>query len=412
MLATKKKVLILTADAGFGHRSAANALAAALRARYGEAVQAEILNPLDDRKTPLLLRESQSDYDRLIRKAPELYKLGYDASDLTVTSTLLESTLTVMLFEVMRDTLRKHRPDVIVTTYPLYLAPLYSVFSIFRTFVPLVTVVTDLASVHRLWFHSNVDFLLTPTSIVRDLAIEAGVAAEKIHVTGIPVDPLFAEETRTPPVIRQQLGWLPDNLTVLVAGSKRVSGMIAALKVINHFGAPLQLAVVCGKDHKLFNELHQMTWHVPVHLYEYTNQMPLLMRASDLIVCKAGGLIVTESLACGLPMLLIDVIPGQEKGNMEYVVNNGAGDAVENPMDMLETLSHLWMNDQALLKQRAAQAQKLGRPRAAYEAAGMIWQAALGGRRVLETSWRKPLLALLRANQITAGENESLTGDE
>ncbi len=408
---SKKKVLILTADAGFGHRSAANALAAALQNQYSEAVEVDIVNPLDDRKTPLLLRESQSDYDRLVRKAPELYKLGYDASDLSLTSAILESALTVMLFEVMRDVLRKQRPDVIVTTYPLYQAPLYAVFSVFRTFVPLATVITDLVSVHRLWFHPNVDVLLAPTSIVRNNAIEAGVAAEKIHVTGIPVHPRIAEENRTPREIREQLGWLPDPLTILVVGSKRVSGMMDALQVINHFGAPLQLAVVCGKDRETFSELHQMTWHVPVHLYEYTNEMPLFMRASDLIVCKAGGLIVTESLACGLPMILIDVIPGQEMGNMEYVVENGAGDMVETPMAMLETLSHLWIKDQALLKQRAEQARRLGRPRAAYEAAAWIWEAAQGGVRRLENNRRMSLLALLTDNQIIAGEDESLTGD-
>ncbi len=411
MPGSKKKVLILTADAGFGHRSAANALAAALQNQYGEAVQVEILNPLDDRKTPLLLRESQSDYDRLVRKAPELYKLGYDASDLTLTSAIVESALTVMLFEVMRDVLRKQRPDVIVTTYPLYQAPLYSVFSIFRTFVPLVTVVTDLVSVHRLWFHPNVNYLLAPTPIVRNNAIEAGVAAEKIQVTGIPVHPQIAEGKRAPQEIRAQLGWLPDILTILTVGSKRVSGMMDALQVINHFGAPLQLAVVCGKDRHTYNELHQMTWHVPVHLYEYTSEMPLLMRAADLIVCKAGGLIVTEALACGLPMMLINVIPGQEMGNMEYVVENGAGDAVENPMAVLETLSHLWIRDQELLKQRAAQARRLGRPRAAYEAAAWIWEAAQSGVRRLENNRRMSLLALLTDNQIFAGEDETLTGD-
>ncbi|MFN7036121.1 MAG: hypothetical protein ACK4SN_07110, partial [Bellilinea sp.] len=83
---SRKKVLILTADAGFGHRSAANAVAAALQRQYGDQVQVEIVNPLDDKKTPLLLRESQSDDDLLVRKAPEWYKLGYDASDTTGTS--------------------------------------------------------------------------------------------------------------------------------------------------------------------------------------------------------------------------------------------------------------------------------------------------------------------------------------
>ncbi|MEW6178692.1 MAG: glycosyltransferase [Chloroflexota bacterium] len=406
-----KKVLILTADAGFGHRSAANAIAAALKHQYGHQVEVEIVNPLDDKKTPVLLRESQSDYDLLVRKAPELYKLGYDASDTTLTSLLLESALTVMLFEVLRDLLRKVNPDVIVTTYPLYQAPLTALFSIFRTFVPLITVVTDLVSVHRLWFHTNVDLLLVPTPEVRQLAIDAGIAPEKIHITGIPVHPQIAEEKRSALELRNQLGWKADLFTILAVGSRRVKGLMDALHVINHFGAPLQLVVVCGKDHETYRELHEVIWHVPVHLYEYTSEMPSFMRAADLIVCKAGGLIVTESLACGLPMILVDVLPGQETGNMEYVVNNGAGERVETPLEMLEALAHLWIHDRALLKKRAAHARRLGKPRAAYEAAEWIWQAAQQGKRRLETPRRKSLLDLLTSNQILLREDEPLTED-
>ena len=84
-----KKILILTADAGFGHRSAANAVAAALKEQYAEQVEALILNPLDDKRTPFFLRDSQSDYDRIVRNVPELYRLGYEASDAPIPGTIM-----------------------------------------------------------------------------------------------------------------------------------------------------------------------------------------------------------------------------------------------------------------------------------------------------------------------------------
>ena len=93
----KKRILILTADAGFGHRSAANAVAAALEEVYPDQCQVEISNPLDDHRTPFFLRDSQSDYDTIIRNAPELYRFGYDASDSTVPNSILESALAVLL---------------------------------------------------------------------------------------------------------------------------------------------------------------------------------------------------------------------------------------------------------------------------------------------------------------------------
>ena len=87
-----------------------------------------------------------------------------------------------------------------------------------------------------------------------------------------------------------------------------------------------------------------------------------MMLASDATICKAGGLIVTESLACGIPMMLIDVIPGQEEGNRDYVLKNGAGVLVETPMQTLETLAHWMEGNGEGLNEAAQNAQKIGRP--------------------------------------------------
>jgi len=407
----KKRILILTSDAGFGHRSAANAMAAALEIQYGDQVQIEIVNPLDDKRVLMMLRDSQSDYDRLVRNAPELYRLGYDASDTTVTSVIIESAITVMLFEVMRDLLRKRRPQVIVSTYPLYQAPLEAVFSVYKAFVPVISVITDLATIHRLWFHPGVDGLLVPTEKVRKMAVEAGVAEDKITITGIPVHPQIANEKRPVAEIRAELGWQPDLMTILAVGSKRVAGLVDVLHIINHFGAPMQLVVACGKDQALFADLQKKTWHLPVHLYEYSGDMATMMRAADLVVCKAGGLIVTESLACGLPLLLVDVIPGQETGNMEYVIENGAGQMVASPIEALEAICHLTMENGKVLKEQAANAHRLGRPLAAFKAAELIWLAAQHEPIPRAQSKRKKLLNLLTSKQ-TMWKNDDPRNNE
>ncbi|MRR31013.1 hypothetical protein EG834_11965, partial [bacterium] len=159
-MAEKKRILILTADAGFGHRSAANALAAALEQEHGEECEVKILNPIEDRRAPFYLRDSGADYDRMVRSAPELYKLGYDASDKEIPSLLVENVLTLGLYEIMRDMIRAEDPDAIVSTYPLYQAPLTTYFMLNRYYVPLTMVVTDLATVHRIWFAPGVDMCM------------------------------------------------------------------------------------------------------------------------------------------------------------------------------------------------------------------------------------------------------------
>ena len=248
------------------------------------------------------LHDSQSDYDRIARDMPEVYKFGYDATDINAASGLMERGLQAMLYDAMRSVLQDKQPDVIISTYPLYQAPLGAVFALTKKFIPLVTVVTDLVTVHQIWFSPYPDLTVVPTEAVRDLAIEAKVPAEQIEVIGIPVHPALSQETREKAAIRAELGWDPNLTTILIVGSKRSSLYVDVAHVLNHSGLPVQLIVATGGDDERYEELQKTEWHRPAHVYNFVKNMPTMMRAADAIVCKAGGLTVTESLACGLPL--------------------------------------------------------------------------------------------------------------
>jgi len=372
-----KRILILMADYGYGHHSAANAIAEALKETHGKDSVVEIVNPLDDKRAPALLRNEQANYDDIIREIPDLYKLGYKVSDSPLASDLIENAMTLLLFKLLRDVVRQHQPDVIVCTYPLYPAILSTIFSVENHYIPLITVVTDLVTVHKLWFHPQAGLCLVPTRIVYDLAMEAGLTPEKVKIIGIPVHPELAKRKQDRASIRKSLGWDPDLFTVLAVGSKRVENMYESLDGLNHSGLPLQLVVVAGGDDELYHRLEQVEWHRQAHLYNFVTDMATLMRASDCVLGKAGGLTVSESLACGLPLILIDVIPGQETGNAEYVTHGNAGDLAPDPMSALETMCHWLDKGEELYKIRSKNARRLGRPQAAYETAELAWAAAL-----------------------------------
>ena len=111
-------------------------------------------------------------------------------------------------------------------------------------------------------------------------------------------------------------------------------------------------------------------------MYGFGENLPTMMRAADCVLCKAGGLIVTEALACGLPLLLVDVLPGQETGNAAHVVASGTGQRCDGAIEALETLCHWLDRGGALLAERTRNARRLGRPRAAYDVAELAWTAA------------------------------------
>ncbi len=371
----QKKILILTADAGFGHRSAAIAVSDALKQMYGDQLQIDIINPLDNKKTPFFLRESQSDYDKIIRSIPELYKMGYEASDSILSANVFERTLTVLLFEVILETVQQYQPDIVLTTYPLYQAPFTAARYIHHFKIPIYTVITDLVTVHHIWFNRHVDGVFVPTEEVKQLAVESHVPDERIEITGIPVSPIYCQNTQDKKTLRKDLGWDQNLTTILAVGSRRVEQLEATMNVVNHFGEKLQLIGVAGKDSVLYQQLTEMDWHIPTHIYEYVSDMPRLMLASDCLISKAGGLIVTEALAAGLPIMLIDIIPGQETGNAEYVVNHGAGQITLEPIEVLETLYHWLSNDRKILIERSENAKCIGKPDSAMQIAQVLYAA-------------------------------------
>lgn len=372
------RVLILTADAGFGHRSAANAIAAAFASRYDDRIAATVVNPLDDPKTPVTLRNSQRDYDWVIQQAPELYSRGYKATDRSLPATVMDSGLVAMLYRTMRNILLKHQPDLIIATFPLYQAALDIIYRVTRRYIPIFTVVTDLVTVHRIWFQSSSALTIVPTQAVADLARKAGLPADSIRDVGIPVHPRLLEEQRSKQEIQAELGWDPDLTTLLIVSSKRVGHLDDGLRVLNHANLPLQLVVVAGGDDDFYDRLMETEWHQPAHIYNFIKNMPTLMRAADAVLCKAGGLITTESLAVGLPILLIDLLPGQEEGNADFVVDGGAGDLATDAINILEIL-HDWLaDDGALFQERVRNARRLGRPTAALDIADMVWEALEG----------------------------------
>ncbi len=371
----KKKILILTADAGFGHRSAANAIASAILDSCGPSYECKIINPIDDPRTPEIIRKPQVDYDRTVLAFPFTYRLSYRISDSYPASMLVQGFIAQFMVRLFQDILSTYTPDVVISTYLIYNSALRSALKRNKLDISFFMVVTDLADVHHLWFQPGPDKFFVPTEEARKEAMLSRVPPQKVIVSGLPVDPRITRERRNKIILRQSLGWDPELPTVLAVGSKRVTDLFSKLEVINTCEVPLQLAIVAGGNNELFDTARLAAWKIPIFCYNYVRNLPEMLHAADLLMTKAGGLITSEALACGLPILFVEAIHGQETGNVEYVCEHSAGVMAKTPGDVRETLSRWLKNEQKVLAEFAQNARELGKPDAAYQIAREVWEA-------------------------------------
>jgi 1,2-diacylglycerol 3-beta-galactosyltransferase len=373
------KVLILTSDAGFGHRRAAEAIAAALDEVCASRCEVEIRNPLHDPDIPDLVKMLELSYDEVVIDDPTLYQLAYSATDAPVVAQLMQKVTTTVLNKTLTKWVSSSRPDLLMTTYPAYTQAAVRAVRDAGYNAPVTVTVTDLIGVHTLWFHQEASLTFVPTGSVYKQALDHGLDKDRVHLTGLPVMPKFAGETRDRAALRAHLGWNPDMTTALIVGSARTRQTAAIARLLDRSGLPLQVVVVSGGDEEITASLETTEWQGTAHIYGLVGNMPEFLKAADFIICKAGGLIVSEALACGLPLILYEALPGQEVGNVRYVVDAGAGVWSPGPIGALTTV-YAWMaGDGAELARRRAAAERIGKPRAAYDIAGRVMRLLGGG---------------------------------
>jgi 1,2-diacylglycerol 3-beta-galactosyltransferase len=142
-------------------------------------------------------------------------------------------------------------------------------------------------------------------------------------------------------------------------------------KAINEARLPATLVVICGRNAELKADLEQVDWRMPVHLYGFTSNMPHFMAASDMLVTKAGPGTISEAFISGLPLVLYARLPGQEDGNVSYVVHEKAGVWAPRPREVVEAVRR-WVEDPAARAAAAAASRRVAKPKAARSIARLI----------------------------------------
>lgn len=363
-------ILILHATAGAGHKRAAEAIAAALKATNQEHRLVDTL----ECTTSFFRRMYVKSYIDIVQKAPELWGYLYDRTNFAAAAgkraraRLAFDKLNSRSFRKLLDEVK---PGVIVCTHFLPLELLSDLKGRKKLATPVHAVVTDV-SPHTFWVYPHIEHYHVATPAAARELSRKGYPTERISVTGIPVDPIFANRTPAPEA-RAKLGLLEKPTILLLSGGFGVGPMKKMLESFADCRDELSLVVVAGKNPTLEKECRVVAENLPVpaKVFGFVNNMHELMDAADLVVTKPGGLTTMEVLAKGKPLALVAPIPGQEQRNAEYLLEEGAAVRLYDTADAAYYLRR-WLADPVRMRRMSAAAQAIAKPFAAREIASIL----------------------------------------
>jgi processive 1,2-diacylglycerol beta-glucosyltransferase len=369
---TKPRVLLLSASSGAGHLRAAQALEKALAARDDCIVE-----HIDAMKYASKLFQSlyHKTYISLAKRAPDILGLLYNRTDQPWGHPRPRLAMDRLNVQPMIRMLKRVQPDLCIATHFLPGEILAWLIAKKKLRARHAIVITDY-DVHALWLCRTVDryYVALPESAEYLAAI--GVPREKLRITGIPIDPLFAKPVDRNDVRKYLELDLSHPVVLAAAGGEGVGPVEQLVRGLLELRRPWQIVAIAGKSEKMrkrLEELSRQAGALPggaarLHPVGFTTEMDQYMAAADLLVGKAGGLTTSEALARALPMVLIEPIPGQEERNADHLLEAGAAIRCNNlPVAAWKVAALL--DDPARLKQMREAARRMARPNAAADIA-------------------------------------------
>ena len=360
---SKQRVLLLSASAGTGHVRAAQALEKEF-ARDGRV--AAVRNEDALKFTNKLFRDAYSKlYMRLVREAPTVLGWFYRTSDEPWKNDKLRVQFERLNTGPLVKMIRAFNPQVTVCTHFTPAGIIAHLIARGDLDTRLAIVVTDF-DCHAMWLSRVFHRYFVALDETKAHLAALGLPPERITVSGIPIDPVFAERIDRP-AVRANYGLHPEKTTLLLSAGALGVGptelIVERLKQLRH---DAQTIVICGKSEDVKARVAAAVGAETerFRILGYTDRMHELMHSSDLFIGKPGGLTTSEALACGLPMAVFSPIPGQEERNADHLLEEGAGLRCNELTTLPFKLDRLLADPARLAAMRRA-ATAMGRPHAA-----------------------------------------------
>jgi processive 1,2-diacylglycerol beta-glucosyltransferase len=326
------RILILTAAYGEGHNAAAHALATAFNEDTpGTAIVVDVFAL----SCPRLNSFVRKAYLAAINSTPRLWRHIYAWMDRPGFMTSGMKLLGAQS-KTLESVIAREKPIAICSTFPAYAALLQKLTSEGRLSIPHFNIVTDSISINSVWWRPGCDGWFVPNEDSADVMRAAGVDPSRLHVTGFPVTPYFRknEGIVTRPPLSE--GAAPRVLYIINSGTQNAEATARMLLDEDKW----EITCTVGRDETLRMTLQEVASQRRhrTEILGWTDQIPHLLMTHHVVVSKAGGATTQEAIAARCPMVVNQVVPGQEEGNCELLLRHGAGALATTPDAVIATL--------------------------------------------------------------------------
>lgn len=355
------RLLLLTAGFGEGHNAAARALAAAADEKHGSGT-ARVVDVFAQAR-PRANRLARKSYLSLINRAPATWRVAYGWLD--------RSRFAPRLFAGLRSEARTlaaliaaEKPAVLCSTYPVY-AFMLPLARRIGPLPPHYNVVTDSISINSLWWRVPCAGWFVPNPDSAVVLRNAGVPAERVRTLGFPVAPFYAREQGrlTPPAP----GACQRPRVLYIINSRTSAAVDTAVRLLGR--EEWEVTCTVGGNEALRRRLEELARRrsAPATILGWTTEIPRLLMTHHVVVSKAGGATTQEAIAARCPMLVNQIVPGQEEGNYELLRRHGIGALAETPCDVISCLRSAFAHDAAIWREWRVAVDRLARPNAAQD---------------------------------------------
>ncbi len=360
-----KKIIIFYGSYGGGHLSAANSMKEYINEKY-PYINIQLIDCVQY-FNKAFNKISTTAYNEMAKKAPWAWGKIYAKSQKGALAYFTTESNKIMALK-LKKLIKEEQPDLIISTHPFSSQMCAYLKRKKAIDVKLATIMTDFAP-HEQWlvFHEFCDYFFVAHEEMKQMLVNKGIDENKVYATGIPISKRFSGKYDEDEIV-EQFGLEKDKKTILFfAGGKfglGKSNTYEILKVLAEDYPDFQIIAISGKNEKMRHEFEDIVFETMtqnrIKVLEFTDMVPELMEISDVVITKPGGLTTTESLASGLPLIMINPIPGQEEENAEYLEKSGVGIWLKKEDNIEEKLKEI-LADQNKLDDMKNNAKKLGK---------------------------------------------------